>query len=172
MVPEMPKDIARASARVRKIILPIACAAIGLSQSNPASAATIVSEKEKTCLATAIYFEARSESEEGQRGVAQVILNRVENDAYPDTICSVVYQNQHRRNACQFSFACDGKPDRTTERKAWQKAQTIAEEVLDGDNLVQSIRTATHYHATYVNPSWAPKLTRLSRIGRHVFYRT
>lgn len=171
----MPKDIERLfSRRLHQFTLAVfAAGALATSFSVTASeAGTPVSNKEKNCLATAIYFEARGESEQGQKGVAQVILNRVENETYPDTICGVVYQNQNRRNACQFSFACDGRPDRASEPKAWKKAKHVADEVLDGRNLVQQIRTATHYHASYVSPSWAPKMIRLSKIGQHIFYRT
>ena len=78
-----------------------------------------VSEKELWCLATAIYFEARGESYRGQVAVAQVVLNRVKHKLYPDTICGVVFQNQNRRNSCQFSFACDGRPERITDDKSW-----------------------------------------------------
>lgn len=171
----MPKDIERRFLRRFCLSAPllISCSVLAIATPiNNAQAGVPVSSKEKKCLATAIYFEARGEAEQGQKGVAQVILNRVEDDAYPDTICGVVFQNENRRNACQFSFACDGRPDEASEPKAWRKAQHVAEEVLGGENLVQSIRTATHYHATYVHPYWAPKMKRLSKIGRHVFYRT
>lgn len=171
----MPKDIERRLLRRFQYSTHLALTTgllVSIVPPYNAQAGIPVSSKEMNCLATAIYFEARGESEQGQKGVAQVILNRVEDDAYPDTICGVVYQNQNRRNACQFSFACDGRPDNASEPRAWRKAQDVAEEVVDGENLVQSIRTATHYHATYVSPSWAPKLRRLSKIGRHIFYRT
>lgn len=136
----------------------------------PFQAAT-VSGKERHCLATAIYFEARSEPERGQVAVGQVILNRVNSDAFPDTICGVVYQGEEKRNACQFSFACDGLPETAKNRRAWRKASEIAEKVLQGQNLIGAIRTATYYHANYTDPSWARKLKRLATIGRHVFYR-
>ena len=89
----------------------------------PASAHT---DKELKCLATAIYFEARGESRQGQLAVAQVVLNRVKNPAYPNTICGVVYQNRNHRHACQFSFACDRIPDRITEPGPWKEAQDLA----------------------------------------------
>jgi spore germination cell wall hydrolase CwlJ-like protein len=129
-----------------------------------------VSEAERKCLATAIYFEARGEPKSGQAAVAQVILNRVDTDAYPDTICGVVYQNKHRRNACQFSFACDGRPDVPRDTRAWAKAEAVTEDVLDGRGHVLQVSAATHYHADYVSPRWAPKLKRLSKVGRHIFY--
>lgn len=130
----------------------------------------VVSKAEKACLATAIYFEARGESARGQMAVAQVILNRMESRRYPDTICGVVYQNSNRRNACQFSFTCDGHPDVTREKSAWKRAQTIAADVLAGRGDVGAVASATHYHADSVQPRWARKLKRLSKIGRHVFY--
>lgn len=130
-----------------------------------------VSGAERACLAKAIYFEARGEPVRGQMAVAQVILNRVESERYPDTICGVVYQNSNRRNACQFSFACDGSPDVTREKTAWRKAQTVASDILSGKGDTGATVTATHYHADYVRPRWASKMERLSKIGRHIFYR-
>ena len=93
---------------------------------SPAAFATgqviAVSDKELWCLATAIYFEARGESYRGQVAVAQVVLNRVKDHRYPDTICGVVFQNQSRRNSCQFSFACDGIPETINDSKSWAQA--------------------------------------------------
>lgn len=129
------------------------------------------SEREQWCLATGIYFEARGESYRGQVAVAQVIMNRVEHPNYPNTICGVVYQNQHRRNACQFSFACDGIPDRINEPAAWAQAQEITQEVLNEKIYLTDVADATHYHATYVRPHWARNMVKLSQVGLHVFYR-
>jgi len=125
---------------------------------------------EHTCLANAIYFEARSESEIGRLAVAQVILNRVKSPFYPDTICDVVYQNSAKRNACQFSFACDGKSDNPRRGRAWERAKTLASRVMAGDGQVRAIATATNYHADYVLPEWTGSMTRLIKIGRHIFY--
>ncbi len=131
------------------------------------------SDREQWCMATGIYFEARGESYRGQVAVAQVIMNRVAHDNYPSTICGVVYQNQHRRNACQFSFACDGKTNvnRTPEVAAWAQAQEITTKVLNEEIYLPEVANATHYHATYVRPHWARNMTRLTQIGLHVFYR-
>jgi hypothetical protein len=129
-----------------------------------------VSEKEFWCMATAIYFEARSESYRGQIAVGQVVLNRVAHKIYPKTICNVVFQNQHMRNACQFSFACDGIPERVTEPKAWAQAEEIARGVINGTLYETAVGASTHYHATYVYPHWAPKLKKNTKIGLHVFY--
>ena len=126
---------------------------------------------EKRCLAEAIYFEARGESEEGQAAVAQVVLNRVSSGLYPASICGVVYQNRQRRNACQFSFACDGRTLRVTEPEAWRTAVRIAGEVSTGATYVSDVGGATHYHANYVRPRWARSLEKMDVIGRHIFYK-
>ena len=131
-----------------------------------------VSDSELKCLADAIYFEARGEGRMGQIAVAQVVLNRVKNKNYPNTICGVVYQGQDARHRCQFSFACDGVSDRITDRGSWRRAVNIAQEMLtDGDSLyLAEVGKATHYHATYVLPRWAGEMKRMDTIGHHVFY--
>lgn len=128
------------------------------------------SQKEMWCLATAIYFESRGEKYRGQVAVGQVVMNRVKHRLYPSTICGVVFQNQHKRNACQFSFACDGIPERVTEQKSWKQAQEIAKGVVDGSLYLTEVGYATHYHATYVRPHWAPRMKKVTKIGLHVFY--
>lgn len=130
-----------------------------------------VSDKELWCLATAIYFEARGESYRGQVAVAQVVLNRVKDYRYPDTICGVVFQNQSRRNSCQFSFACDGIPETINDRTSWAQAEDIAKRYTGGELYLTEVANATHYHATYVRPAWAPRMTKLTQIGLHVFYK-
>ena len=137
----------------------------------PASAR---SANEVKCLATAIYFEARGEPERGRVAVAQVVLNRLKNPAYPSTICGVVYQNKNMRNRCQFSFACDGIPDRIYDHTAWAEAKTLARKVInDPKNLFEAdVGTSTHYHATYVRPIWARHMKKMKKIGRHIFYKT
>ncbi|WP_246218025.1 cell wall hydrolase [Jiella pacifica] len=135
----------------------------------PASA---FAKDEQTCLANGLYFEARGEEERGQAAVAQVILNRVRNPAYPDTICGVVYQNQSWKNRCQFSFACDDIADRITDRRAYETAELIGHKVTNGEIWLPSVGSATNYHATYVSPRWAQAMKRVDKIGRHIFYRT
>jgi hypothetical protein len=130
-----------------------------------------VSQKDQWCMATAIYFEARGESYRGQVAVGQVVMNRLAHPIYPKDICAVVYQNQNMRNACQFSFACDGIPETVTEPKAWAQAETIAKGVINGSLYLPEVGKATHYHATYVYPAWAPRLTRVAKIGHHIFYK-
>lgn len=130
-----------------------------------------VSDKELWCLATAIYFEARGESYRGQVAVAQVVLNRVKDRRYPDTICGVVFQNQSRRNSCQFSFACDGIPETINDRQSWAQAEDIAKRFTAGELYLTEVANATHYHATYVRPAWAPRMTKVTQIGLHIFYK-
>ena len=132
------------------------------------------SATEVKCLATAIYFEARSEPENGQTAVAQVVLNRLKNPAYPNTICGVVYQNKNKRNRCQFSFACDGISDRIRDQKAWATSQALARRVINDERhlYLASVGAATHYHATYVKPRWARSMRKMEKIGRHIFYKT
>jgi hypothetical protein len=130
---------------------------------------------EESCLARAVYFEARSESQQGQLAVATVILNRVYASNYPSSICGVVYQNASRLNACQFSFACDGKPDLPKQGRAWETALAVTALALANDRemkdeQMQIVATATHYHADYVEPRWSKSLHRLTKIGRHIFY--
>jgi spore germination cell wall hydrolase CwlJ-like protein len=126
---------------------------------------------EENCLARAVYFEARSESEVGQMAVAKVILNRVKSPNYPKSICGVVYQGSNRRNSCQFSFACDGLPDDVRQPGAWSQAKSVAQRAVAGDTqLGKGMNLATSYHADYVTPRWARSLRKVVKIGRHIFY--
>jgi len=127
--------------------------------------------KAEKCLADAVYFEARGESVRGQIAVAQVVMNRVFSGYYPDTVCGVVYQNAHRRDACQFSFACDGVPERVDEPEAWTRAKQIAHGALDGKLWLPDVGKATHYHAYWVHPWWVRTMRKLDKIGVHTFYR-
>ena len=129
-----------------------------------------IDDKELWCLATAIYFEARGESYRGQVAIAQVVQNRVKDRRYPKTICGVVFQNQNRRNSCQFSFACDGQPEVINDKASWAQAQSIAKRFAAGELYLTEVGKATHYHATYVRPKWAPRMVKLTQIGLHVFY--
>jgi hypothetical protein len=122
------------------------------------------------CLAKAVGYEAGNEPEAGKAAVAQVILNRVRHSAFPKTVCNVVYQGSGRRTGCQFTFTCDGSLRRTLSRRSWASAQSIAAAALDG-LLPNAVGSATHYHADYVTPRWAPSLHRIVRIGAHIFYR-
>jgi spore germination cell wall hydrolase CwlJ-like protein len=134
-----------------------------------------LSVKERTraekCLAEAVYFEARGEPVRGQIAVAQVVMNRVFSEHYPDTVCDVVYQNAGRHLACQFTFACDGIPEVVTEADAWRRAKRIAKDTLDGKLWLNDIGKATHYHAYWVRPSWIREMRKMYKLGVHTFYR-
>ncbi len=133
---------------------------------------SVMSVSEQRCLAAAVYFEARGESVKGQAAVAQVVLNRVKNPTYPNSVCGVVYQNEDWRNRCQFSFACDGIKDRINEPYHWRKAQEVAYAVASGEIYLPEVGSSTHYHATYVKPRWARTMEKMKKIGTHIFYRT
>lgn len=132
----------------------------------------VFSAAEQQCLSSGIYFEARGESVKGQAAVAQVILNRVRNPAYPKTICGVVYQNEDWRNRCQFSFACDDIKDRIRSEDHWKMAREVALAVTAGKIWLPEVGSSTHYHAVYVRPKWARSMEKVGRIGLHIFYRT
>ena len=137
---------------------------------TPADAAS--ARREKNCLATAIYFEARGESLKGQRAVADVILARTRVPGRPKTICGVVYQGAKRKSGCQFSFTCDRISDRVRGKKQWARAQRVAAAALRARGKGKSIvRGATFYHAHYVKPRWAKRMVRVAQIGSHIFYR-
>jgi spore germination cell wall hydrolase CwlJ-like protein len=127
--------------------------------------------REVRCMATAIYFEARGETVRGQIAVGQVIMNRVRSDFYPNTICGVVFQGQWNRNACQFSFACDGQTDAPKEKEQWTTALDVAKQVISGKVFLNDIADATHYHASYVRPDWRRDVKRIKQIGIHIFYK-
>lgn len=121
------------------------------------------------CLAQAIYYEAGMEPDAGQRAVAQVILNRVRHPSYPNTVCGVVYQGSERTTGCQFTYTCDGSLRRKPARFQWDRAKKVATEALAGKSYT-TVGTATHYHASYVYPYWAPSLRFLGTLGAHRFY--
>jgi spore germination cell wall hydrolase CwlJ-like protein len=121
------------------------------------------------CLTQAVYYEAGFEPLEGRRAVAQVVLNRRRHPAFPKSVCGVVYQGA-RAPVCQFSFVCDGSLYRRPALGAWKQAEAVAKAALDGF-VERSVGAATHYHADYVAPFWAPRLAKITQIGAHIFYR-
>ncbi len=130
------------------------------------------------CLALNTYHEAKNQSMIGQIATAQVVMNRVADKRYPNTVCEVVKQgpkykgsNIPVRHRCQFSWYCDGKDDLPKNEKAWKKAQDYAHLVLYNRIHIDVTEGATHYHATYVKPAWAKTKTRTTRIEKHIFYR-
>ncbi len=122
------------------------------------------------CLAQALYFEARGESVRGMFAVGEVILNRVDSRAYPDTLCRVINQGTGRRHACQFSYTCDGRPETIAEPRAWERVGKVARLLMDGTPRALT-GGATHYHTKAVNPNWAQLFPRTASIGSHYFYR-
>jgi spore germination cell wall hydrolase CwlJ-like protein len=151
--------------------LPLSANAKTLTDATASGASheVTINSKQERCLATAIYFEARGESERGQRAVADVILARARTPGWPKTICGVVYQGSARRTGCQFSFTCDGRAD-APRGEAWAEAKEIAADALDEDNTA-TLRSALYFHNTGVRPSWCRHMVRVARIGGHIFYR-
>lgn len=125
---------------------------------------------ELECLARAIYFEARGEPLVGRAAVAEVILNRVDSAIWPGTVCGVVGQGAKRSTGCQFSYMCDGAPEKITEEGPWAEARMLASIMLRGAPR-RLTGWATHYHATSVSPDWAAAMEQTAAIGEHVFYR-
>lgn len=122
------------------------------------------------CLTDAIYYEAATEPDAGQRAVAQVILNRMRHPTYPNTVCGVVYQGSERGTGCQFSYSCDGSMARMPARFYWDRARNVASAALAG-SVYSPVGMATHYHTVQVSPYWAPSLHFIGTIGAHRFYR-
>lgn len=122
------------------------------------------------CLTLAVYYEAAREPLAGQRAVAQTVLNRVRHPEYPKTVCGVVFEGSQRVTGCQFSFTCDGSMAWAPEPDLWRRAQKVAKAALGG-YVAKEVGTATHYHADYVAPYWAPTLYKLVKVGAHIFYR-
>ena len=122
------------------------------------------------CLTQAIYYEAAVEPVEGMQAVAQTVLNRLRHPGYPKSVCGVVYEGSQRTTGCQFSFTCDGALARVPNPGLWERARGVAQRALNGF-VLKTVGTATHYHADYVAPYWAPTLYKITQIGRHIFYR-
>jgi spore germination cell wall hydrolase CwlJ-like protein len=129
-----------------------------------------IDTREHNCLSQAVYYEARGESQRGQVGVAEVVMNRVRSPYYPKSICAVVYQGSHRATGCQFTFTCDGSLAQRPRGRAWERAQRVATAVMLGYSR-QVTQHATHYHTQAVNPVWSAGLVETTTIGTHVFYR-
>lgn len=122
------------------------------------------------CLTAAVYYEAASEPTDGQRAVAQVVLNRLRHPAFPRSVCGVVFQGSERRTGCQFSFTCDGSLARRPSLRGLARARDVARAALAG-YVYAPVGLSTHYHADYVFPYWAPTLVKIRQIGAHIFYR-
>jgi len=122
------------------------------------------------CLTSAIYYEAAQEPTDGQRAVAQVVINRVRHPAFPNSICGVVYEGSTRATGCQFTFTCDGSMAYAPVPSLWNRARKVAEAALGG-YVYAPVGYATHYHADYVVPYWASSVTKTLVAGAHIFYR-
>lgn len=135
-----------------------------------------ISVKEMECLIEAIYFEARSESFDGQIAVANVIINRVSNKKFPSTICGVVHYGHKDwrgipiRGRCSFSYWCDGRPEHMVNTNAYRSATEAATLAIEGF-VIKELDKATHYHAEYVSPAWAENKKFIRKIGKHLFYK-
>ena len=135
----------------------------------PSAQETVLAEHR--CLTEALYYEARSEGERGEKAVAEVVFHRLNSGKYGDTICAVVHDGADRK-VCQFSFTCNGDMDRPREVVAWNQAEELAARIFTGEVRLRNLTGgATSYHAVYVKPYWAPSLKRTAQIGNHIFYR-
>ena len=163
--PDLGIDTASADEAKRiNALLPTDNAAMETAKPFVIAAGTVERARAERCLTQAIYYEAATQPREGQEGVAQVVLNRVRDPYFPNSVCAVVYQG------CQFSFVCDGSMARTTVDWAWKRAEDVAQHALNGYVATQ-VGTATHYHADYVMPDWSAAHVKLAQIGQHIFYR-
>ena len=127
-------------------------------------------DRQWRCLAEALYFEARSETLPGQYAVAEVILNRVDNPRYPNTVCDVINQGTGQQFACQFSYTCDGLHETIGDPNAWHRVGHVARIMINGAPR-DLTHGATHYHTMRVRPRWASVYPQTARYGVHVFYR-
>ena len=126
--------------------------------------------KQWACLKEALYFEARGETLKGIFGVAEVILNRVDDPRYPSTVCKVINQGTGERYRCQFTYTCDGRPETMRDERAQALVGKVAKLMINGAPR-RLTKGATHYHTKSVNPKWAKVFPRTTTIGYHHFYR-
>ena len=159
--------------RTRALIMAVVAllfAPVARGETVPSGTGSDDRERALRCMTLAIAYEAGFEPLEGQQAVAEVILNRTRHPAYPKSVCGVVFQGSARRTGCQFTFTCDGAMAHTLSGRVMIAAREVARRALSGE-AVTRIGGATHYHASYVSPYWAPSLIRVGRIGAHIFYR-
>jgi len=175
------RGIASASAdRIKELASPPAlykASAGGAQLGNEIFTASWVASQPKasgsaefSCLAEALYFEARGETVKGQFAVAEVIRNRVKSSRFPNTYCGVIHQGTGKKYQCQFTYTCDGNPEVINEKAAYERVAKVARATIDGKSP-DVTHGATFYHTTAVRPSWARKFTNTARFGVHVFYR-
>ncbi|MGQ0741487.1 MAG: cell wall hydrolase [Alphaproteobacteria bacterium] len=153
--------------------LPSAQAAVtAIVTDSPVEQALAALTSEQMCLAEAMYYEALSEGPDGQKAVAEVILQRMQDRNYPKTICEIVRQGAERRTGCQFSYTCDGSLKRPKNAVAWRRVRSLAGQIMEGAVRLGSLTgRATHFHTVNVQPLWASELVRTTQIGNHIFYR-
>jgi spore germination cell wall hydrolase CwlJ-like protein len=163
--PTAPEEAQRINAQ-------IPAAGGGVAAARPFQASLDATAKARAvhCLADAVYYEAAMEPRAGQEAVAQVVLNRVRDPDFPNSVCGVVFQGAEQSTGCQFSFTCDGSMARAPQALYWKEAEDVAKRALDG-YVATSAGTATHYHADYVMPYWTPTLVKLGKFGKQIFYR-
>jgi spore germination cell wall hydrolase CwlJ-like protein len=171
LLPSQIRDLAPETALQLNARIPIASGPNPAARPfvfGPSSAETRARALE--CLTSAIYYEAAQEPTDGQRAVAQVVLNRVRHPAFPNSVCSVVYEGSTRNTGCQFTFTCDGSLAYAPMPALWNRARKVAEAALNG-HVHAPVGYATHYHADYVVPYWASSLVKADVEGAHIFYR-
>ena len=139
----------------------------GSAEPYVASRDSATFDRSLQCLTEAIYYEARNQSDDGQRAVAQVVLNRVRHPAYPNTVCGVVYQGSERTTGCQFSFTCTGVMGPIMDGAAWDRARRIAAAALRG-SVFRPVGLAVNYHTTAIHPYWAPSLVVQTTVSRDI----
>ena len=165
------QDLTPDQARAWNAANPVAAAVVPAARPFHLVAGGMLDEARAVdCLTAAVYYEAAWESLDGQRAVAQVILNRMRHPAYPKTVCGVVFQGSNRTTGCQFTFTCDGSLSRNPNEAAWSRSRQVALAALNG-YVMKKVGNATHYHASYVAPYWSPSLVKVGTIGAHIFYR-
>jgi len=165
------QDLSPEAARIWNANNPVDAGKVTAAQPFKLNTAGVLDEARAVdCLTAAVYYEAAMESTDGQRAVAQVVLNRMRHPAYPKTVCGVVFEGSTRKTGCQFSFTCDGSLGRRPSEAGWARARQVAVAALNG-YVMKQVGNATHYHANYVAPYWSPSLLKIGTIGAHIFYR-
>jgi spore germination cell wall hydrolase CwlJ-like protein len=165
------QDLAPQAARVWNASNPIAKGPNPAAKPFHLAAEGVLDEARAVdCMTAAIYYEAGFESLDGERAVAQVVINRLRNPLFPKTVCGVVFQGSDRSGGCQFTFTCDGALARGPQEQAWARARKVAAAALHG-YVMRKVGNATHYHADYVAPYWSPTLVKVAVVGQHIFYR-
>ena len=167
--PMLIRDLAPQQALQVNAEIPVAEGANPAARPFKFSGTSATRSQALTCLASAIYYEAGSQDDDGERAVAQVVLNRVRHPAFPSSVCGVVYQGSTRASGCQFTFTCDGSLYRQPDAAGWRRATRVAEAALSG-SVYAPVGWATHYHANYVVPYWASTLAKNAVVGAHIFY--